>query len=343
MKLIKTIFISLLFAFIGGTAIASGLGVPALPIIGCLTASSFIPTGAGSGVAYAGIYKEVWTGEIVKRFTHEGTFLQGVPDYSRFVGNDVIHLIEAGVHPNVLINNVTYPLPVSSRTDPDISVKLDKLETEATSIHKDEVHAISYGKIKVTHTLHREALQMKSVDLAAYNFAPAAHAAKTPTLRTTGDNNGLGFRMLIPKDLIRLKKAFDDNKVPKKGRRLILCNQHVEDLLSLSDTFDKQYNNIREGQILKMYGFDIYEYAEMPTYDDTFAKKGFGSVSAPTDRDASIVFYPKRMFKAKGTMDVDYTPRDARNKQEEISMENRFIALPVNLEAFGAVVNGTYS
>ncbi len=343
MKLIKSIFLTLIFAFIGGSAIASGLGVPALPVIGCLTATSFIPTGAGSGVAYAGLYKEVWTGELIKRFTYDGSFLKGIPDYSRYVGNDVIHLIEAGVHPNVLINNVTYPLPVSPRPDLDIPVKLDRFDTEATYITKDEVYALSYDKIKLTHILHREALEMDSYNLAAYNFAPAAHTESTPVLQTTGDNNGFGFCRLIPIDLIILKKALDDRGIPKVGRRLLLCNQHVEDLLSLSETFKNQYNNISDGKVLKMFGFEIYEPGAMPLYDDTFNKKAYKSISAPTDRDASVAIYPKRMFKAKGSMGVDHTPRTATVKRDEISMDLRFIALPQNLEGFGAIVNGTSS
>ena len=339
MKTLKKFLFSLIFAVFSGILTASAAALPVLPIIGTLTVISFIPTGAGTGVAFAGLYKEVWTGELVKRFTHTGTFLDGVPDYSRYVGNDVIHLVAVGVHPNVLINNSSYPLPVSSRADADISITLDKLETEATVITKDEIYALSYDKMKITHTLHREALQMKSLDLAIYNFAPAADATTTPVIKTTGNDNGNGYKMLSPADVRKLKRKFDDQNIPKQGRRLVLCNQHIEDLLAVDEKFAAQYMNIREGQILKLYGFEIYEYSEMPLYDDTFNKKAFGSAPAGTDRDASVAFYVKRMFKAKGTMDVDYTPRDARNKREEISMDVRFTALPVKLEAIGALVN----
>lgn len=339
MKLLKSIFLSLIFAVFVGGAVASAMAVPILPVVGGLFATSFIPSGGGFGVAYVGLRKEVWTGELVKRFTHKGTFLDGVPDYSRYVGNEVIHLVAVGVHPNVLVNNSSYPLPVSSRADADISVTLDKLETEATSITKDEVYALSYNKMQVTHELHREALQIKALDLAIYNFAPASDSTETPIVRTTGSNNGNSYRMCTPAEIRKLKRKFDDQNIPKEGRRLVLCNQHIEDLLATHEKFASQYMNIREGQILKLFGFEIQEYSEMPLYNATFNKKPFGSAPAGTDRDASIAFYVKRMFKAKGTMDVDYTPRDARNKREEISMDTRFIALPKKLEAIGAIVN----
>lgn len=339
MKL-KNVLLSLFIALFASIGIATAAAVPVLPVAGTLIAVSFIPTGE-SGIALAGLYKEVWTGELVKRFTLEGTFLEGIPDYSQHVGNDVIHLVNVGVHPNVLVNNSSYPLPISGRADADIAISLDKLETEATSITKDEVYALSYDKMKVTHDLHREALQEKSADLAIYNFAPASDSEDTPVIQTTGEDNGDSFKRLTKDDIIKLKKKFDDQKIPKKGRRLVLCNQHVEDLLTLNEAFEKQYNDIREGRVLKMFGFEIYEYADMPLYDDLFAKKAFGAAPAGTDRDASVAFYIKRMFKAKGTMDVDYTPRDARNKHEEVSMDVRFIALPKKLEAIGSIVSAT--
>lgn len=338
MKLLKSIILSLIFAVFVGVTMASAMAVPVLPVIGGLFATSFIPTGA-TGVAFAGLNKEVWTGELVKRFNHTGTFLDGVPDYSRYVGNEVIHLVAVGVNPNVLVNNTSYPLPVASRADADIPISLDKLETEATVITKDEVYALSYNKMKSVHEGHRESLQEKSLDLAIYNFAPASDGAKTPVVKTTGNDNGAGYKMCTPAEIRKLKRKFDDQNIPKKGRRLVLCNQHIEDLLAVDEKFASQYMNIRDGQILKLYGFEIFEYSEMPLYDNTFSKKAFGSAPAGTDRDASVAFYVKRMFKAKGTMDVDYTPRDARNKREEVSMDIRFIALPKKLEAIGAIVN----
>ena len=50
-----------------------------------------------------GVYSEIWTGELVKvlRAGLEGTWLSGIPDQSSIVNNDVIHLVEVGVDPDV--------------------------------------------------------------------------------------------------------------------------------------------------------------------------------------------------------------------------------------------------
>ena len=343
MKLLKALLFSMLFAFIGGTAIASGLGVPALPVIGGLALSSFIPTGAGSGVAFAGVYREVWTGEMIKHFTHEATFLSKVPDYSRYVGNDVIHLVDVGAHPDVLIDNTTYPLVPQNLGETDVAISLAKFETVPTSITHDELYAISYKKMEAAVSLHRESLEMESSDKAAHAFAPAASSANTPILKTTGADNGNGYRRLTIADVIALKKSFDDMKAPKAGRILVLGNQHVSDLLAVSEVFQSQYQNIAQGKVMNLYGFEIDEYINTPVYDAAFAKIAYGTAPAGTDRESSFAFVAKEMFKAKGSVEafLQAAKDDVLNKRNLLSYNLRFVALPKTQRAIAALVNDT--
>ena len=200
MKALKRVSITLIMVVFAGLFIATASALPVIPVIGGLTIASLIPSGS-QGAAYAGIYREVWTGEMIKNFTHEATFLAKVPDYSRYVGNDVIHLVDVGAHPEVLIDNTTYPLVPVDLGEDDIAISLHKFETVPSSITHDELYAISYPKIKAAHDLHREALQMESSDKAAHAFAPASHTANTPVLETTGDDRGDNFRRLKIEDL----------------------------------------------------------------------------------------------------------------------------------------------
>ena len=87
---------------------------------------SFAPV--PKGALRAGVYTEVWTGELVKGLREflTGSWLDGVPDQSSIVNNDVIHLVEVGVDPDVLINNTTYPIPLQALEDKDIAISLDK-------------------------------------------------------------------------------------------------------------------------------------------------------------------------------------------------------------------------
>ena len=153
-----------------GGAIAYAVGVPA--IVGVVgmnvvgAALSFVPMPSG---VRAGVYVEVWTGELVKHFSHAetATWLDGVPDYSRYVGNNVIHLVDVGADPDVLINNTTYPIPIQELPDGDIAITLDKFQTKVTPITDDELYALSYDKIASVKERHGNSISESKFDKAA--------------------------------------------------------------------------------------------------------------------------------------------------------------------------------
>ena len=338
-KILFSMLASMLFAFVAAFASAPITGFEVVPTGVGLTVLSFVPTG-GVGL-FAGIYREIWTGEVLKEFGLGKSFLQELKDYSRFVENDVIHLVKVGAKPAVLINNSTYPLTPQSLTDADIPIALDKFETEPTAITDDELYAISYKKIKVATELHKEALEDRTAEAAAHALAPASHSADTPIIRTTGDDNGDGEKRLVIADIISLKKAFDDAKIPIANRVLILSTQHVQDLLLVDESFKSQYKDIQKGQILTLFGFRIYEFLTTPVYDASFEKKAFGAAPAGTDRISSVAFYAPETFKAKGSLKSYFSEasKDVLNKQNLVSFTLRYIALPKDNRAIGAIVN----
>ena len=149
MKTASKTICALLFNMLMGAIIATLLGVP--PLVGMLfmvaigITMSFVPV--PKGALRAGVYTEVWTGELVKGLREflTGSWLDGVPDQSSIVNNDVIHLVEVGVDPDVLINNTTYPIPLQALEDKDIAISLDKFQTKVTPVTDDELNAISYA------------------------------------------------------------------------------------------------------------------------------------------------------------------------------------------------------
>lgn len=291
----------------------------------------------------ASVKREVWTGEVVRQFTHSGEFLSEIPDQSRYVDNDVIHLVELGVNPEVLVNNTTYPIPIMDSDDTDISISLDKFQTKQTEVSDDDLYAAAYNVIAEKTKSHAESLEETTGDKAAHALAPAVNAVKTPIVVTTGATNDEGYKKLTPADLTSLKKKMDKGKVPKKGRVLVLSSTHVADLLSTSEAFEKQYINIQEGKVLNLFGFKIYEHANCPKYylDGAAWKKRAWGQELATDREASFAFYPQRMFKARGT--VKYYLSEARNnpgtQANYFNYRLRFIALPKTQEAIAAIVS----
>lgn len=290
-----------------------------------------------------GVYTEVWTGKVVEHFTHaeEGTFLDGVPDYSQYAENDTIHLADVSGDPVVLIDNTTYPLEIQDMPDGDVAISLSKFETKPGRITDDELHALSYDKIKLVKERHANALAEARLDKAIHAFAPGENSTDTPVLFTTGGEVD-GRRRLIRADVLALKNKLDKLRVPKKNRRLVLCSDHVNDLLSEDQKFANQYHNYETGVILKMYGFEIMEYVNCPIFGQNLKKKAFAAVPGEGDFEASVFFYVPRMFKATGTTKMYYSDAktDPVNKQNLVSFTNRFIALPAKKEkACGAIVS----
>lgn len=287
-----------------------------------------------------GVFTEVWIGQVIERFTHrlQNTFLDGVPDYSQYAHNNVIHLVEAGVNPDVLINNTTYPLDIQTLEDGDKSISLDKYQTKPTPITDDELYAISYDKMTLKKAQHGDAIAEAELDKAIHAFAPNEDTEKTPVLVASGEYDG-NRRRLTRNDIIALKNRFDKMKVPQTGRRLVLCADHVQDLLLQDQNFANQYYNYQSGAITKMYGFDIYEYVNCPTFTTQGKKKSYGSLAEQGEYQASVAFYAPRMFKANAetTMYYSEAKTDPQNQRNLISFRHYFVALPQTMGAVGAI------
>jgi len=337
----------LLFNAVMGLAIAFVLGImPAMGAVaavgGSLALGGFMPNG---GLA-AGVLTEIWTGELVKKLRagDVATWLDGITDYSTYVENDVIHLVDVGADPDVLINNTTYPIPIQDLPDSDIAISLDKFQTKATRVKDDELYALSYDKIASVKERHGEAILENKFKKAIHAMAPQSNTAKTPVILTTGANDN-GRRRMTRADIISLKKQFDIMEIPTDGRRLVLSTDHVNDLLLSDQKFSEQYYNYTTGKIANMYGFEVYEYVSNPYFTAVGAKKAFGSTPSATEYQASVAFYTKRMFKASGSTKMYYQEASTSPTTQEnlVNYRHYFIVLPKKQEAMGAIVSSAYT
>lgn len=331
---------AVLFNCLTGGAIAAVTGMnPAVGMVGMnavgVLAGMF---GESVSVLREGVYTEVWTGELAKalRAGLEATWLDGIPDQSSIVNNDVIHLVEVGVDPDVLINNTTYPIPLQALDDKDIAISLDKFQTKVTPITDDELYAISYDKMSRVKESHANALNDSKFQKAAHALAPQKEGAKTPVIATTGADDGTGRKRMVREDIIALKARFDKLKIPTAGRRLVLCSDHVNDLLTLDQKFAEQYYNYTSGKIANMYGFEVYEFANNPYYSTAGVKAALGSTEG---YQASFAFYMQRVFKATGSTKMYYSEAatDPQNQRSLINFRHYFICMPKLADAAGVI------
>ena len=235
------------------------------------TVTSSLNDIGGHTLAASALVNEYAEKELIKHFRHAGTWLARITSHNKWVGKDTIKLGDIGADPKVLINNTTYPIPVTERTDGETAIALYKYETENTKITDDEKETLAYDKQGSVQQQHRETLEEETQAHALHSIAPSSNSAAAPVIETTGPNDGAGRRMLVYKDLVSLKKKMDKLKIPKKGRLLVLSPDHIADLLIEDKALNVQYQNHKEGAIAKNYaGFEIYEdiLVEMSNWRD---------------------------------------------------------------------------
>lgn len=352
MKGLKTVlmmvFALTLNCIFGGTvAMAAGLP-PAVGAIGLnAVAAVFGPATDVAGILKAGVYTEVWTGEMIKplRAGLEASWLAGVPDASSLVNNDVIHLVDVGVDPDVLINNTTYPIDLQNLDDADKAISLDKFQTKVTPITDDELYAISYDKMARVLESHRNAITDAELQKAAHALCASQNTDTTPVLTTSGDvDTTTGRVKMCMNDVINMKRQMDKLKVPATGRRLVLSTDHVNDLLETDQKFREQYNIDRaNGTIGKLYGFEIYEFVNTPFYTSEGVKKDVGATGGDGEFQASFAYYVPRVFKATGSLKMYYSEAgtDPEYQRNKVNFRHYFICLPKKEDA-GVVIYSGY-
>lgn len=330
-----------------GSTLAAVVGVdPAVGAVGLNVLAATVGNVSPAGSLRAGVYTEIWTGELVKYLRRglEATWLDGIPDSSSIVNNDVIHLVEVGVDPDVLINNTTYPIPLQALEDADIAIQLDKFQTKVTPVTDDELYAISYDKMSRVKESHGNAINDSKFAKAAHALCAQEHSGTTPVLTTTGARDAdTGRLKLCVQDLINLKRAMDKLRVPSDNRRLVLCTDHVNDLLETDQKFKEQYNiNRTDGTIGRLYGFNIYEFGNNPLYTTAGKKKAVGATAETGEFQCSFAFYVPRVFKATGSTKMYYSEAstDPEYQRNKINFRHYFVCMPKKADAGGVIMSG---
>lgn len=328
---------------VGGT-LAGVLGME--PWIGAVTLNAVAtvsPLFMPDGVLRAGLYQEIWIGETIKAFRNSLQsigWLNRIRSYdSEVANNNTINFTDLGGDPDVLINNTTYPIDIQTLADNNIAITLDKYQTKATKITDDEARGLNYDKMGSVIERHRDVVDEKKIAKALHALAPSSHSANTPVLKTTGAAVD-GRKRLTVQDIIDLKAAFDKKKIPTQGRILVLCPDHVADLLIQDTTFAQRYNSVTTGAISNQYGFEIYEYVDSPLFTvSSKAKVAFGTTQTSAMQAASVAFYAPLMMKATGETKAYVKEPEPTYQEWLYNLRHYFICLPFKNAGMGALIS----
>lgn len=287
--------------------------------------------------------------EMIKQLRHEHTWVSEIKSRQNWVNQDTIKVPKRGEAPKVLIDNTNYPIVKNERDDSHVVISLHKFDTENTVVTEDELYALPYEKVSDVQEQHRETLEDTTAEYGLWGLAPvsADEANNLFVLVTTGADDGTGRKKLTTKDLRTLQEKMNKKGINKKGRILILCDEHVSDLLDEDRKFYTQYHNHKEGAITsRYYGFTVYEDSTTPEYEldgeegsEVWTKLPYGSTTAGVK--SSVVFHAGSTAKATGTVKRFARPAelDPENRENTIGFRLWHIIVSYGIEGSAAIVS----
>ena len=159
------------------------------------------------------------------------------------------------------------------------------------------------------------------------------------TTAVIGGVTGLaGRRNIQLADVAKMQAKFNAMKAPRIGRKMVLCETHLQQLLAQDALLFKQFADLKEGQVLKVFGFEVYDYADMPTFNSTtFVKNAQNSAPASTDSDTTLFFCDSEVAKAMNAFDMFFQGKSPVYAADLIGFEMRFLALTMRQRAVGAI------
>lgn len=285
----------------------------------------------------ATLKKQIWINQLKNNFYPEGSFLNFAKNFDAMVDNDKITLAEVGLDPVVLIDNTTYPIEVTERSDTPIEITLQLFETENTLVRSPEAVELAYDKVESVIYGHKQALRTATSRIAAHAYSPASNTVNTPVLVTTGPANGEGFKRLVIKDVLLLKRKFDEADIPLDDRFLVLTPTHVEDLLIESSETFKDIFDLVNGMPKKFAGFGMLQFSKNAKYNHvTGAKIAFNAVGTNATV-SSFAFQKEEVMRADGKVKMYASKDDPKERATIIGFDKRFVALPFRNKGVGAI------
>lgn len=292
------------------------------------------------GFARAGIIPEIWTDQLMENIMENDEILSEMVDMDEFVNYGVINLAEAGIEPDVLENNNTYPVPIEEREDNPLALPLIRLDTKNTVIRRSEEKQLSYNKRESVLRGHRNALTKKMVTRALHAIAPATDAVGRPLIQTTGANDGSGRKRLTFDDIIQLEARCNDDDIDPNNRNLVLSSQHRADLLKEDKTL---FNQMMKDGIL--YGFKLHTKTPkklLPHYvASTGVKVAFGATILSTHTAASVFWTKNEVMRSKEEAEMFLKEKDPEARGDIMGFQMNYLSMPIRNFGIGAIYSPT--
>jgi len=284
----------------------------------------------------AGIAKELWLSLIMEGMVPDTSFLSHSVDMTEFVEYNKLNLAEAGVDPEVLIDNDTYPVPTSQRDDIPKELLLHTFDTKNTVVRNIEEKESAYAKMESVVRSHRNAMVKKISTFAAHNWCPTQNGEFTPVIASSGSVNSFGVKKVSFEDFLDMEAKFRALDVDMNTLVAVLNAVHLSDLRK-EDI--KLYKEVISSS--KLFSFSIFTFSGLPYFDTTTGqKKAYGSAPGTDDTQATLVYCDKEVMRAMGDTEVFAKYKDPEQRGDVIGFQQRFTAYSIRNKYVGAIYSG---
>lgn len=343
-KLFTSLLMSMLMAAFIGTAVASQtnldplqvglpvfLAIPTLKIVGHLTG---MPTFNLSGYSLMGVQSEIWVDYIIESLFKENPFLDKCFNESdNVLAGAVVHIPQAGAASAVVKNRSTFPATAVRRTDTDITYPLDVYSSDPRHITDAESKEVSYDKMNSALGEDVNALSESFAEDLLYKWAPTVTGQ---ILRTTGTADALALspsatgtrNALVKEDLKRAQALMNKQNISKAERYALIPSDMYQQLTSdatlmARDGINGNELSLKDGVILRLYGFEIMERSDTTIYTNATppVPKAPGATAAVSDNQAVICWQKNAVSKALGSTKFFENTSDALYYGDVFSME----------------------
>ena len=258
--------------------------------------------------------KEIWRSDIIGNLYKGNEFLLRSKDESGSVlAGKVVHLPQAGIGSGVVKNRTALPATVNKRSDSEIVYVLDEFTSNPILIPNIDTIQLSYDKRASVLEEDLATIRQVTADqmLRIWAGQTAAQIIRTTGAATAGKAAGAtGNRKAFTKDDLRAARLrMNKDNIPKEGRVALIPSDMMDTLLSDSDLLRRDYAaelDLKNGVIVKLFGFDLMERSTVNTYDasGTPVVKDPDAASAATDNASVLCWHPLCVERAVGTVDI---------------------------------------
>jgi hypothetical protein len=282
------------------------------------------------------IAKELWLTLIKEGLVPDTSFLSHSVNMDEFVDNNKLHLAEAGLDPDVLMDNDTYPVPTATREDIPKELLLHTFDTKNTVVRNVEEKESSYNKMDSVIRSHRNALIKRLSAFAAHNWCPSANGEFTPVIATSAAVNSSGLKSASFGDFLDMEAKFRALDVELNTLVVVLNAIHLADLRK-EDI--KLYKDVMSSG--KLFSFSVFTFSKLPYFAvSTGTKKAFGSAVDTNDTQASLAYCSTEVMRASGETEIFVKYKDPEQRGDVVGFQQRFTAYPIRNKYLGAIYSG---